>query len=117
MSFRKGAAAVTNFPDEIFVKIRVNSERCSDLPLHVPASGVQERFVRSLEFLAQWERAGQQQPAQFTTQIGRVPLAELANVWDCTLTVRSAQVPLTDHLLINMCSKESGHLVDFKIVL
>ncbi len=112
--FRKGSSVVDHFPEKISVEIRGVVTKCSENPREVLVPGLAADFMSSLRFEAQWGRGSEFQPAEnLSAQTSPRPLSKLKNIWTYTVTIPSKDVPLTDHLVVSVLSKEGKKVTRF----
>lgn len=118
IEFRRGANAVESFPEELSVRIWIR-----EFPCHVGLTEVSPLLatpegMSSLQFKAYWKRGMEMRSVdgltlrtfyrrkeQPTTLVG-VPVTIQRDTWIYNLTVSSQGVPLTDHLILEIFTKD-----------
>jgi hypothetical protein len=120
--YRRGAAIVTQFPDELILSFVIRDEPC---PNGVQKVGTRKyltrEMLRSMQLSLYWKRGVDLRPvAKFTeTDFSVVPIAPYATSlasqlpkryeWSYELTISSAGVPLTDSLVLVFRTSD-GHV-------
>jgi hypothetical protein len=116
VEFRKGSSMMERFPSEISVRIAADGIACPDKPggenMPVPSADL----ANSMRFEASWKRGMQLRPVETLSvkgpaiEKGWIPWAEPYPMWIYELKVVSKDVPLTDHLVISLYSKDHKRL-------
>jgi len=122
IEFHRGADVAKFFPEELSVRIWIR-----EFPCHVGLTAVSPLLatpeeMSSLHFEAFWKRGMRMRPVetltlrsffqrkeQPTTLVG-VPVTIQRDTWVYDLTVVSKGVPLTDHLILEIFSKDGLRL-------
>jgi hypothetical protein len=118
IEFRRGGNAVESFPEELSVRIWIR-----EFPCHVGLTEVSPLLatpegMSSLQFKAYWKRGMEMRSVdglalrtfyrrkeQPTTLVG-APVTIQRDTWVYNLTVSSQGVPLTDHLILEIFTKD-----------
>ncbi len=123
--FRRGSRVITQFPDQVIVRIRIREFPCRvrvkrDEGSAPPMATLET--MSSLRFAASWKRGMQMRPVGNLTQrtffvekdesllfIG-MPTMPARNVWNYEFVVPSHDVPLTDHLILTIYTPDGWRL-------
>jgi hypothetical protein len=116
--FRRRLQVVQYFPERLSVKLDAYETKWPPSKGVAPSpSGVDPEFMRALRFQAQW-KTGMKLRAVDTLSVEKIRDQEeqpdndfLRRRWTYDLTVQSVEVPLTDHLIVSVFSKENKMLV------
>ncbi|HTV58789.1 MAG TPA: hypothetical protein VMJ93_07940 [Verrucomicrobiae bacterium] len=116
-TFHRQGEAVTVFPDTLFIDIDSSLSDCSTFPPIPAAEADSEAFIAGLTFKAWWKVGFKERPAKiiFIKEV-QPPISALSEsepaspISTLTLKVDSRGVPLTDHLVIEIYSKDGTFL-------
>jgi hypothetical protein len=109
--FHRGKNVVDRFPDELMVEVSVTD--CTS-PYAVPVS---RDILDSMEFDAQWRRGSAERPVSglYVPRVrSRVSVPETGDtVQIYALSIQSADVPLTDQLVLRVSSSGGRKIAEF----
>lgn len=113
--FRKGERTIDYFPDKILVEIRADVSTC-DTP-EIVVLPVAIEFMRSLQFEAKRKRETELRTiGDLSIERSQLPFGEMTrSVWLYKLTIQSKQVPLGEHLVIDLITKDGKRLARFTV--
>ena len=112
--YRKGSARVNRYPEELQVEVHAAISRHFGMLADAPLPMEVTELLSSLHFEAHWKRAMQMRPAQsLTIRMCRPPTVGWGKVWIYQLAIRDRDVPLTDHLVVSILTKEHKPLTLF----
>jgi len=109
---------VYNFPDETDITLYLEAFECArDKASSEPTDVSLEQAIDSVEFKVEWKRKEYLRPAKVTSlHIARQPFAmrlgsfQMRKLWKGAISVESLGVPLSDHLIVSMTSKDGVRL-------
>jgi len=109
--FHRGKNVVERFPDELMVEISVTD--CAS-PYAVPVS---RDILGSMQFDAQWRRGSEERPVsglyvpRVRSRDGLPQASDTVQVYE--LSIQSADVPLTDQLVLRVSSADGKRIAEF----
>jgi hypothetical protein len=104
--FHRGKIIVDRFPDELMVEVTVTD--CV-----APFAVAVGKFFGTLQFSAVWRRGSDERPCEVYVPRDRPESLETSDTFRVyNLSVPSADVPLTDHLVLNV-SAEGKRIAQF----
>jgi hypothetical protein len=117
VEFRKASDVITSFPENMSVSLRASEfafeRNCRDKSAPVEALGA-SALMKSLQFQTFWQRGSETRPA-IILSVKRVPNPLIFGSY--ILSVRSADVPLTDHLIVRILDGTGRNVVSFSAAL
>ena len=109
--FYSGNREITEFPEELTVEIKARVVDCSVSRPQPLNDETARKLASVINFKVEWKKGVQQQPVEgFSLKISPpepAPMSELApapDVWTYMITVKSKNVPITDHLIVSINS-------------
>jgi len=114
--FAKGKTQVTEFPETITVEIQALMHDCAGQvwgPMRLPTDlSVAKPFMSALNFQLKWKRLLDERPANYSLTVSSPESAFWPEndppYWTYDLEINSKGVPLTDHLVIEIHSKDQA---------
>ena len=109
--FHRGKNVVDRFPDELMVEVSVTD--CAS-PYTVPVS---REILGSMQFEAQWRRGTEERPVsglyvpRVRSKEGLAETSDTVQIYE--LSVQSADVPLTDQLVLRVSSADGKKIAEF----
>lgn len=112
--FYRGDKEVTDFPDTITIEIRSTMSACSNLLVKPAVNSVAHDFTSGVTVKAKWITGLKERPAEIASlalsppDASEVPWVSGSEmpVWTFMLTIVSKGVPLSDHLNLELYSKD-----------
>ena len=113
--FSKGERTIDYFPDQILVEIRADVRVCDTTEIVVLPVAVE--FMRSLQFEVKRKRESELRPiGGLSSERSQLPFGEMTrSVWLYKLTIQTKQVPLGEHLVIDLITKDGKRLARFTV--
>jgi hypothetical protein len=116
-TFHRRGEEVTVFPDSLSVEIKSSLSDCSTVPPIASVASVTTAFMSGLTFKTWWKTGFKQRPVDVISFKSVPPqssaLSEsepVSQVWTFTIKIASKGVPLTDHLVVEIYSKDGAFL-------
>jgi hypothetical protein len=116
-TFRRRGKEVTVFPDSLSVEINSSLSDCSIIPPMPAAASVTAAFMSGLIFKTWWKTGFKERQVDVISFKAMPPQAEvwsesepISPVWTFTMKIASKGVPLTDHLIVEIYSKDGAFL-------
>ena len=114
--FTKGETQVTEFPETITVEIQAIMHDCANQiwwPMSPPArESLAKPFMTALNYQLKWKRLLDERPAVYSLSASGPESAFWPETdppyWTYDLEINSKGVPLTDHLVIEIHSKDQA---------
>jgi hypothetical protein len=115
--FRRGALVVNSFPDELRIRLWVREFPCHVGLTEVSPLAATPEMMNSLRFEAFWKREMKMRPVETLalhslfrrkgppTMLADVDVTIQRDTWVYDLSVCSEDVPLTDHLILEIFGK------------
>jgi hypothetical protein len=109
--FHRGKNVVDRFPDELMVELSVTD--CAS-PYAVP---VRRNILASMQFEAQWRRGSEERPVsglyvpRMRSTEGSPEPSDTIQIYE--LSIQSADVPLTDQLVLRVSSADGKKIAEF----
>lgn len=117
--FRRHLRIVQYYPERLSVKLEAYETKFAPKGSSPNPSGVDPDFMRTLRFEGQWKTGMRLRPVD-TLSLDKISDEEeqypedsrfLRHRWIYDLNVQSLEVPLTDHLIVSVFSKDNKRLV------
>jgi hypothetical protein len=107
--FFKGAKEIDAFPAELTVEVQAVAQDCSKFPLEVLGSGATDSLLKALHFKLSWKTGLNQRPIRNFSLETKAPdsaswIEDERAKWRYDFNIQSVNVPLTDHLVIEIYS-------------
>jgi hypothetical protein len=116
-TFRRRGKEVTAFPDSLSVEISSTLSDCSIVPPMPAAASVTAAFMPGLKFKTWWKTGFKHRPVDVISFKSLPPQAPVllesesdSPVWTFMMKIDSKGVPLTDHLIVEIYSKDGAFL-------
>lgn len=113
--YRKAAAVVREFPESLLIQVRVAPSVCGLGEMGVGRNAPllwDEQFMRSWRFQLNWVSGARVRPVDVVSSEGWIPVQVMVGPqqWKYNFWVRSANVPITESLRLELLSPEGQHL-------
>jgi hypothetical protein len=116
--YLKAGKEVYNFPDQTDIALYLETVECSrDKASSKPTDVSLEQAIDSVEFKVEWKRKEYLRSANITSShIARQPFSmkigsfQTRKLWKVAISVESFGVPLSDHLIVSMTTKDGVRL-------
>jgi len=109
--FYKGQKQLSDFPDDLTVSVAARALDCSNALAAAPAGSASDKVASSLDIKLKWKQELKEQPidAQAVKKYlaPTPPMQELEpypRMWMYEISVKSKDVPLTQHLIVEVYS-------------
>ena len=112
--FRNNVGEVQFFPDRVTITLHV----VGPFTKGARASGPDAQYMKGLKFKAEWKRGFELRPVKAFRQLsasvtesvrGDVPW-DIKECWIYEFVIEDAEVPISDHLILNVMSPENKRL-------
>lgn len=115
--FTKGSESVSKYPDRVVVKIEGFVSRCASAPATKSGTDAGADLMKHFFVQAKWKTGMEMRPAEVVSREISEPGVSVwqeysmrRNPWVYTMAVNSKDVPLTDHLVVVISSKDRAAL-------
>ena len=116
-TFHRRGEEVTVFPDSLSVEIESTLWDCSTVPPIPSTASVTTAFMSGLKFKTWWKTGFKGRPVDVISFRSLPPQSSVLSefesvspVWTFTIKIASKGVPLTDHLVVEIYSKDGAFL-------
>ena len=116
--YLKAGKEVYNLPDQTDITLYLETVECAQDKASSKLTDVSpEQAIDSVEFKVEWKRKEYMRPAKITSfHMTRQPFSmsnqsfQAHKFWKAAISVESLGVPLSDHLIVSMISKDGVRL-------
>jgi hypothetical protein len=115
--FHRRGEEVTVFPDSLSVEIKSSLSDCSIVPPIPSVESVTTAFMSGLKFKTWWKTGFKERPVDVISFKSLPPQSSVLSeseavspVWTFTIKIASKGIPLTDHLVVEIYSKDGAFL-------
>ena len=115
--YLKEGKEVYNFPDQTEITLYLETVTCApDKTSTKPAGVSPQQAVESVEFRTEWKRMSTRPAKPISFQLTGRPesmtgdLSTTRKFWRALISVESLDIPLSDHLVVSMVSKDGSRI-------
>jgi hypothetical protein len=109
---KKGTKVFRTFPETLIVNVEADVHRCKGKTATRLPLASESELLEPITFKLSWKREFEMRPTGLASVQIRQPVdTVLGNRWEYYLSVPAAEVPLSDHLLIDLVKKNGDTLI------